>query len=246
MAAASIYWNLLGAAPWVAFVPHAWDRLQNRRGGWFLLSWFVPPLVFFTLVHIHNPDHALVAIPAVCLAGAWVLSRLPAGWFWRAAPAVLAAEVLLFFYPASAPFRASNYRIAEYTIRSADQVYARIGLLQKLGPVTVLWSGGYITPQEIGYYFPRVPVLNLEDHPVQARLGKVYDWAAVADGEVAISPGEVVWLDPVDSSRARVFDGLVEAAGGEAGSEGAVHWAKLLPGVGFSVAGQRLRAVLPK
>ncbi len=145
MAAASVYWNLLGAVAWIAFVPLAWGRMREERAGTsgrrsaqFLALWFVPPFLFYTFVHIHNPDHALTAIPAVCLMGAWVLTRLPAGWLWWAAPTALVANVALFFYPSGSPFRASNYRIAEYTIRTDEQVYAHVGLFEKLGPVTVL------------------------------------------------------------------------------------------------------------
>ena len=241
MAAASTYWNLLGAVAWIAFVPFAWSRLgeervgtAGRRSAQFLALWFVPPFLFYTFVHIHNPDHALTAIPAVCLMGAWVLTRLPAGWFWWAAPTALAANVALFFYPTGSPFWASNYRIAEYTIRTDEQVYAHVGLFEKLGPLTVLLDNAYITPREIGYYYSRVPIIILEQKPV-LQLGMHTQGAADRDGEVRIAAGRVMWLDPVDApvdtvkTEAGIFDELREALGGEAGSDGPVHWARPRP-----------------
>lgn len=235
MAAASVYWNFLGAVPWIAFVPRVWSQLRERRAALFLALWFVPPFLFYTFIHIHNPDHALVAIPAVCLTGAWVLTRLPASWFCWAVPAALAANVALFFYPTEAPFRASNYRIAEFTMRSAEQVYARVGLLEKLGPLTVLVHGSYITPQEIGYYFPRVAVLSVGSGPARVRLENRTMTVPAENGEVRIAAGRVLWLDPVTAVEAGYFDGLRAAVGGESGSEGAVHWANLPIGVRFRV-----------
>jgi hypothetical protein len=246
MAAASIYWIFLGAVPWAAFVPLAWhhsreDRISRSLAFWLLAFWFVPPFLFFTFVYIEMPDCALVAIPAVALAGAWTLTRLPARWFWWAAPAALAATVVLFFYPTQSPFWASNYRIAEYTMRSAEQIYSRVGLLRKTGPVTVLYLGAYITPREIGYYFPGVPIVNFEAHPPFVQLGNRFQPALIENGDLILPAGQVIWLDPVSKASAGVFDGLRQAAGGELGSEGPVHWANLQPGVRFTVGAQRIR-----
>ncbi len=247
MAAASVYWNLLGAVPWIAFVPAAWNRLReprasSMRAARFLALWFLPPLVFFTFVYIHNPDHALLAIPAVCLLGAWVLTRLPAKWFWWAAPAALAINAVLFFYPTGSPFWASNYRIAEYTIRTDEQVYSRVGLLAKVGPLTVLTRGGYITAREIAYYFPRVPVLDLRYDPVLFLAGHSQA-APRSNGEIPVSAGHVIWLDPVAPAEPGAFDSLRAALGGETGSEGPVHWANLASGVRFQVGEESIVAV---
>jgi hypothetical protein len=244
MAGAALYWNLLGAVAWIAFVPQVWSRLRepgSRRVELFLALWFLPPLAFYTFVHIHNPDHALAAIPAVCVAGAWVLTRLSGRRLWWAAPAALAASVILFFYPTGSPFWASNYRIAQYTIRTDEQVYARVGLFEKMGPVTVLMRGSYITPREIDYYFPHVPVLDLEHRPALLLEGRSRA-PREENGEITIAAGKLIWLDPVAAGDAGCFDQL-RAAIGEGGSEGPVHWANVAAGARFRVGTQSIIAV---
>jgi hypothetical protein len=246
MAAASIYWMFFGAVPWAAFVPLAWRHSSEERTSrslalWFLAFWFVPPFLFFTFIHISMPDHALVAIPALALTGSWTLTRLPARWFGWATPAALTATVVLFFYPTQSPFWASNYRIAEYTMRTGEQIYSRVGLLRKMGPVTVLYRGAYITPREIGYYFPGVPIVNLDADPPFVQLGNRYQPPQIENGDLILPAGWVIWLDPVSKASVRVFEGLREAAGGAAGSEGPVHWANLQPGLRFAVGAQRIR-----
>ena len=238
MAVASIYWNLLGAVPWIAFVPFAWKRLHFDRAAKFLTLWFVPPFFFYTFVHIHNPDHALTAIPAVCLAGAWVLTRLPAGWLRYAAPASLTLTIVLFFYPTRSPFWASNYRIAQHTIRSAEQIYSRLDQLEKSGPVTVLSRHGYITPREIGYYYPDLPMLDFGSEPALIQLRNPLQ---TRSGELLIRAGWVLWIDPVAPPEPACFDGLRAVVKGGIASDGPVHWAKVSPGTRFQVAGQWIR-----
>ncbi len=167
---------------------------------------------------------ALIAIPAACLMGAWVLTRLPANWFWWGALVAVAVNAGLFFYPGGT----SNHGVIERTKQTAERVYARVGLLEKMGPVTVLTHGSLITPREIGYYFPRVPILDLASE--------------AAGGEMAIQAGRVIWLDPAAPADAGCFDGLREALGGEAGSEGPVHWASLPGGARFRVGRQSIVA----
>ena len=210
----------------------------------FLGFWFVPPFLFYTLVHIHNPDHALAAIPAVCLTGAWVLSSLPTKWFGWASGGAAAISVALFFYPTGSPFWASNYRIAEYTIRTDEQVYSRIGVMEKMGPLTVLTFDPYVTAREIDYYFPQVPVIDLQ-YGAALFLNGRSQAAPSRNRERIIRAGGVIWLDAANAAEAGVFDDLQRAVGGPAGSEGPVHWANLAPGTGFTLGRDSFLAVDP-
>ena len=210
--AAYHWWHWLAAAVCGAATTLPWLLIAARYSGGFARGRF--------------PEAAaLIAIPAACLMGAWALTRLPSTWFWWSAPAAVAVNAALFFYPSGW----SNYSRIERTERTAEQVYARVGLLEKMGPVTVLTHGASITPREIGYYFPRVPILDLESQPAE-------------NSEVVIRAGRVIWLDPVAPADARCFDGLREALGGEAGSEGPVHWANLPGGTRFRAGRQSIAA----
>jgi hypothetical protein len=208
----SRWWHWLGAALCGASSALPWLLVTARQSAGFLYGRFSGTAV-------------LIAIPAACLMGAWMLTRLPANWFWWCAPAALAISAGLFFYPSGS----SSYSVLQYTKRTAEQVYARVGLLEKMGLVTVLTHGSLITPREIGYYFPRVPILDLKN-------------ARAEESEVTIRAGRVIWLDPAAPADAGCFDNLREALGGESGSEGPVHWANLPSGVRFRVGGQSIRA----
>jgi hypothetical protein len=111
MSAGAIYWIFLGAVSWLWIVPWIvlWTGLEPPRAAVvkFLAVWFLPPFVFHTLVHIHNPDHALAEIPVVCLLGGFLISRLAPRPSAAALCAAAAINVVLFFYPTGSPFWAS-------------------------------------------------------------------------------------------------------------------------------------------
>jgi hypothetical protein len=220
--AAFQWWHWLAAAVCGAATILPWLPITARSSGGFLQWCRLSQEYSSGRV---SGTATLIAIPAVCLLGAGVLTRLPARWFWWSAPVAVAVSAGLFFFPSGS----SNYSMVEHTKRTAEQVYARVGLLEKMGPVTVLTHGASITPREIGYYFPRVPILDLGSPPA-------------ANVEMVIRAGRVIWLDPVAPADARCFDSLREALGGETGSEGPVHWANLPGGVRFRVGRQSIVA----
>jgi hypothetical protein len=80
MAARASIWTFIGALAWIWALP-----LVGRRGRqWtqaplisrFLLLWFVPPFLFNLLAHTADPDHTLITLPALCLAGALCFAEL--------------------------------------------------------------------------------------------------------------------------------------------------------------------------
>jgi hypothetical protein len=73
MAGRAILWTGMGALPWFWTIPFAW-RGRIRWLDWprrlqFLVWWFLPAFLFSLLIHIGDPGHALISIPAVCLLG---------------------------------------------------------------------------------------------------------------------------------------------------------------------------------
>lgn len=228
----SFYWSALGAVSWAAFVPAAWGFLKPRSLEWrFLAMWFFPPFLFHTFVHINNPDHALIEISAVCLAGGWVISRLSQRWFAPAFAIAAALNVLLFFYPTRDPYRTSNYRMAQYTIQVSNQSYALLAKLHAEGPVTVFWKDGFVTPQEISYYFPEIPVMLIDDSgAVGLRSHNRMQAPPVSGGEVLLAPGTALWMAPDTASEKDFF----EALGPETQPQ-RLYAARLEPGRHFTI-----------
>ena len=73
------YWTGVGVLSWVWALPFLRGRMrldEVREQLTLLAWWFVPPLLFHSLVFVHDPDATLVSIPVTALAGGWCLSRL--------------------------------------------------------------------------------------------------------------------------------------------------------------------------
>jgi 4-amino-4-deoxy-L-arabinose transferase-like glycosyltransferase len=72
-----VIWNGLAVIGWVwatPFFARSGDRVHGlSREGLFMMVWLVPGLTVQALVHVAAPGHTLFSIPALCLAGAYVL-----------------------------------------------------------------------------------------------------------------------------------------------------------------------------
>ena len=220
MSAGAIYWIFLGAVSWFWIV--LWTGLARPPAvvTRFLAIWFLPPILFHILVHIHNPDHALAEISVVCLLGGFFISCLAP----RPSAAVLCAaaaiNVVLFFYPTGSPFWASNYRIVQYTDSLAASVYNSLAQLRAEGPVVVLWKDALITPREMKYYVPTISVVDLS--------------GMIREEAIRLAPGNVIWLDPVPAADQHAFDALVPSQ-----EAGPFHVARVEEGRHFTVGGQQ-------
>jgi hypothetical protein len=228
ISAGAIYWTFLGAVSWFWIVPWIvpwvvlWTGFDVPRAAVakFLAIWFLPPFLFHTLVHIHNPDHALAEIPVVCLLGGFVISRLPPRASAAALSAAAALNVVLFFYPAGRPFWASNYRIVQGTTDLAERVYPSLVQLRSEGPVVVLWKNAMITPREMKYYVPEISVVELSGRARQAAI--------------LLPPANVVWLDPAQAVDQHTFDALDPTR-----QAGPFHVMRVEEGRRFTVDGQQ-------
>jgi hypothetical protein len=190
-AALAIYWTGLGALSWAWALPLVWRRMDFRaaRDPMLLLAaWFVPPFLFHVLLHCDDPDHLLDLIPAMCLAGGWVLSRLR--WPAAASAAIaLALNALLFFAPPFDRGKEPSYRFVKMT---GDSTTAAIDDLRAAQPDLVILYNTFVTARQIEYYFPQLFVVTAGPEtrtvylPPTARL-------ALLLGDGAAPPLGFVW-----------------------------------------------------
>jgi hypothetical protein len=72
-----VIWNGLAVIGWVWALPFfamSKDRVQAfSRQGIFIMAWLVPGLAVQALIHVAAPGHTLFSIPALCIAGSYVL-----------------------------------------------------------------------------------------------------------------------------------------------------------------------------
>jgi dolichyl-phosphate-mannose-protein mannosyltransferase len=104
-----VIWNGLGVLTWIWAVPL---YFRNREGlrvigsqAKFLFAWLVPGLIVQALVHVAAPGHTLFSIPAMCVTGAYILSRVRLRDLML--PAALVLNVMLFLNYLSLPAEAS-------------------------------------------------------------------------------------------------------------------------------------------
>ncbi len=79
MAGRAIFWNAMGALPWIWTVPILWHRRKQladcSRHLHFMALWFIPAFLFSLLIHVAAPGHVLASIPPVCLLGAFCIGE---------------------------------------------------------------------------------------------------------------------------------------------------------------------------
>jgi hypothetical protein len=109
-----VIWNILGVVTWVWTVPF---YLKNRdplpaigSQAKFLFAWLVPGLIVQALVHVAAPGHTLFSIPAVCVVGGYVLSRVRSRDLMLASALVLNAILFLNFLSLPAEVPAAGQR----------------------------------------------------------------------------------------------------------------------------------------
>jgi len=119
MVGSTLLWNGLGTFTWVWALAVVWRNrsqfAQWQRQAIFLAVWLLPAFLFHMSVHIGAPGHALVSIPALCLAGGLCIVEAqqvltakrpePSRWFKPVLALALAANVLLFYWPYHQPQR---------------------------------------------------------------------------------------------------------------------------------------------
>jgi hypothetical protein len=162
MAYKALVWTGIGALSWV------WALRKISPGPdrlWFLFIWCAPAFLFHSLVHIDDPGHALITIPAVCLIGGWALASLTASRarFAAAVTAAVAINVAIFLYPIDPVTEQSSYPHIQSLDRVTSSTIDRIAILQKNASgkgnsLVILSAGEPVSWRTLSYYFPRTPI----------------------------------------------------------------------------------------
>ena len=104
-----VIWNGLGVLTWIWALP-LYIRNRGRLAAIssqakFLFAWLAPGLIVQALIHVAAPGHTLFSIPALCLLGGYIVSRVRARDLILASSLVL--NVMLFLNYFSLPADAS-------------------------------------------------------------------------------------------------------------------------------------------
>lgn len=171
----AIVWNGTGVLAWIWAAPfhRAWridPRLRLHLE--FLAVWFLPAFLFSAFIHIGDPDQALAAIPALCLAGGAVLARFVQARsvqpLARVALAVLALNAALFFLPPGRLARAASFRAVRNIDREVTAALESIASLRNRTPLAIIHYGAITSWRQLEYYFPGDFVFVVSQNPADA------------------------------------------------------------------------------
>ena len=170
----ALWWTLMPAASWawvVVFVSAA-DVRDELRSKWrFLAAWMTPGLLFHCFVHVHHSDQTLSAAPALCLVGAWALTKAGQWRRWACCPswaslallvAAMCASTWIFVKPlAFAPRSSGYYKMVQWTERVTSATITAIEGVSSIGDVFVISPQGGVSYRQLAYYFPDLLVVAL-------------------------------------------------------------------------------------
>jgi 4-amino-4-deoxy-L-arabinose transferase-like glycosyltransferase len=154
----ALVFNFLCAAVWL------WALVKRRAPlaghGLFLAAWFVPAFLFQCVVHVYDPDHALLTVPALCLVGGHVLASAFTGVKARAAAAAAACALsaAIFFHPLRGAARPMSYQVVTRVETAVTEAFAAIREARARGPVTVIVGATLVTWRHVAYYFPEAEI----------------------------------------------------------------------------------------
>ncbi|MCC6390080.1 MAG: hypothetical protein IT167_05730 [Bryobacterales bacterium] len=234
MAKDAVVWNTFAAVAWIWAVPLAGlPRLRQIFQGrtFFLLLAFVPAFLFTLLVHVADPDQALMTVPLVCLVGGAVMQEAFVAWRKRipASAAVAAAclafsaaiSTYLFFHPPAGPARAAGYGVIRYVNNHMRATLAAVDELRRIGPVQIISFRPVVSWRNLSYYFATVPIFVVEpDDPSRVwQAGSRWGQSVPKDdGKVILDSTReiVILLPPGDQGlrkRLRTESGFDEKGG---------------------------------
>jgi hypothetical protein len=235
-----VLWNGLAVIGWVwakPFYLFAKDRVPLfGRETVFLLVWLVPGWIVQALVHVAAPGHTMFSIPALCIAGAYVLTKGLERW--RAAePALslaMATNILLFMNVLPLPaagstgglYDAAAVRTFETSlegIRWIDDIHGTsINEIRDListskGNVVLLAQDvqlqeWFLNWRIARFYFPDLDIRVLADQkkPLEVHRARGSDFKLAGSGDLVEIPvpqqSRILWLAGPDTPLRKAID----------------------------------------
>lgn len=231
---AAAVWTCIGVPSWI------WALAAVRPSHWlsprtlFLAVWLAPAFLFHSIVHVGDPDHTLVSITALCLAGGALLASLMTrlnkeGWIMATGFAV-AINVVIFFLPMTGLAGATGFRAVEYVDRATRETIASIRQLTGAGPAVLVCYKCFVTYRHLSYYFPGTPVAVLRqdyDHDPRDKpavwliRGRNWSEPEIQAGTVMLPPARrIIWvLSPYDPAAHAVLSRSTDVR-----QAGPVYW----------------------
>ncbi len=185
MGLVAVYWTFLGALTWAWALPWEWRKIQPNAAWRFLALWFLPSFLFHVLAQWGEPDLMLDIIPALCLAGGAVLGLLGRQTVLLAG-VVAALNALLFFVPPYRLGREASYRFVKST---GDSLTSAVESIRNSDYDLIVDYRRKATGHQLGYYYPAIPILNLDHDCSRAYLTwHKRTWAPRIDGNTIYLP----------------------------------------------------------
>jgi hypothetical protein len=142
-------------------------RLSPDPQWLFLLFWALPPLAFYTLIHMGQQGLIFIFLPVLLLVGAVALERLARGrWLWAAVALLVVLNVGLFTLAPERPLGPEGPRLlTRAALANSDRYYLdRFTAIRDTFPsahtaiVAVNWH-------HLEYYLPEYTLLRLDPGP---------------------------------------------------------------------------------
>jgi hypothetical protein len=197
----AIAWYGLPVLAWLWLAPfakNAGSRLDGAFG--FLAVSVVPGFLFHAFIHVGDPDHTLVGVPAIVIVGGVVLAAIKRV---EMAGVAVALNLLLFFAPPRGVAQAFSYTAVRGIEEAARETISAIEELRRSRDVVLVTYDHKLTWRHFFYYFRDAPLVVLHDDP-RSTLENPSAWLIRAapsrstdalTSEIVLPPCErIVWL----------------------------------------------------
>jgi hypothetical protein len=201
MLKSALLWYSVPLLSWTWALPFVWRRLGPlKESAWFLTLSFLPGFLFHALIHVGDPDHTLSGVPALCLIGAFALSRLD--WAPAAATAAAALNAFLFFSPPPGEAARCGYAPVAENDRETRAAFRSLEELRPSQPLVLVTHDHPVTWRHLFFYFPQYPVYVLHADPRNASPPRPWIMRERKRGKLGLENGElplpagskIVWL----------------------------------------------------